>query len=523
VRSSGRSVLGKLTTRAPYIGRISQGASVDSSPSAARKGSKARIALRESWLALAVLSLVAISTRAIWFGDPVAGFDEQLYSFIGWRMTQGDLPYVDLWDRKPFGLFAIFAFAHWLFGPGAIAYQLVASIFALAGATLVYALSKQLVDRVSATFAGALYLMLIALYGSQSGQSEVFHTTLMLAMLWLVRDWRRPDAVKRAAIAMLLGGIALQVKYTVLPQCAFFGAYALHGQWRNGAKLPRLAGLAVLFAALGVLPTALVGALYALWGQFEAFWFANFVSFFDRVPAGRFHREHLLALYPLAVPAIIGLYAALRLNPPRDWGTYALFAGWTLATIGTVLLPGTVYLYYFGALAPCTVLLALPLIDRRTRFGLIAAMLLVLGPGRLLDLPQRYDHSQAERRTEARLSAIIAPYVDSEQDCLYVFDGPTALYRTTGTCLPTRFVYPDHLNNALEIGSLGVSQTEELGRILATRPGVIVTADRPMTVQTEQSLALVATTVRRGYRPLITASLHNRGVTAWVRRDLSAR
>jgi hypothetical protein len=433
------------------------------------------------------------------------------------------LPYVDLWDRKPFGLFAIFALAHWLFGPGAIAYQIVASLSAFAGAILIYALSSRLVDRISATFAGALYLMLIALYGSQSGQSEIFHTTLMLAMLWLVRDWRRPDAVKRAAIAMLLGGIALQVKYTVLPQCVFFGGYVLYGQWRSGVKLPGLAGLAVLFAMLGVLPTVLVGVLYALWGQFDAFWFANFVSFFDRIPGGRFHPNHLIALYPLAVPAILGLYAALRLNPPRDRGTYGLFAGWTLATIGTVFLPGTVYLYYFGALAPCAVLLALPLIDQRTRFGIIAAMLLVIGPGRILDLPHRYDYSQNERRTAARLSAAIAPYVGSEQDCLYVFDGPTALYRTTGTCLPTRFVYPDHLNNALETDSLGVSQTEELGRILATRPAVIVTADKPMTVQRRENLALAEATVRRDYRPLITASLHNRGVTAWVRRDLSAR
>jgi 4-amino-4-deoxy-L-arabinose transferase-like glycosyltransferase len=478
---------------------------------------------RGDWIAAAVLLIATFATRAIWFGDPVAEFDEQLYSFIGWRMTQGDLPYVEVWDRKPFGLFAIFALAHWLFGPGPIAYQLVASVSAFAGTILVYILSKELVDRASAVVAGVLYLMLMAAYGSYSGQSEIFHTPLMLAMLWLLRDWRRPDATRRALLAMLIGGIAMQVKYTVLPQCLFFGAYALYGQWRAGASLPRLAGLAAMFAVLGVLPTALVGLLYAAWGHFVAFWFANFVSFFDRAPSpyGRIGGKQLVGAIPIAVLVGMGFYAALRLNPPRDWRTYGLYAGWGLAAIGTVLLPATVYLYYYGALVPAAVLVALPLIDRKAPAKFIPAAFLLLGMAWILNLPDRYGHSQDERRTEARLSAAIAPYVGQDTDCLYVFDGPTALYRTTGTCLPTKFIYPDHLNNALEIGSLGVEQLDEIARILANRPGVIVTADIPVTFQRKENLALIAAATARDYRPLITSTLHGRWLTAWVRRDLA--
>jgi len=479
---------------------------------------------RGDWIAAAVLVLAVLATRALWFGDPVAEFDEQLYSLIGWRMTEGDLPYVDLWDRKPFGLFVIFAFSHWLFGPGPIAYQLVACLFAFAGAMLVYRLSRELVDRASATVAGILYLMLMAAYGSYSGQSEIFHTPLMLLMLWLLRDWQRPDATRRALLAMLVGGIALQVKYTVLPQCAFFGAYALYGQWRAGARPPRLAGLAAMFAVLGIAPTAIVALLYAAWGQFDAFWFANFVSFFDRAPSpyGRFQGKQLIGAIPLAVLVGLGLYAALRLNPPRDWRTYGLYAGWGLATLGTVLLPSTVYLYYYGALVPAGALVALPLIDVRAPMRFVPAALLLLGMAWILNLPDRYVHSLDERRTEERLSATIAPYVGSEEDCLYVFDGPTTLYRTTGTCLPTRYVYPDHLNNALEIASLEVDQPKEIARILANRPGVIVTANFAVTFQRKENLALIAAATKRDYRPLITSTLHGRWITAWVRRDLAA-
>jgi hypothetical protein len=483
------------------------------------------VPVRADWLAAAALALVTLATRAIWFGDPVADFDEQIYSLIGWRMTHGDLPFVEVWDRKPFGLFAIFALAHALFGPGPLGYQIVACVAALIGALFVYALARPLVDRVSATIAGTLYLMLMAAYGSYSGQSEIFHAPMMLAMLWLLRDRERPDFARRATVAMLLGGIALQIKYTVLPQCLFFGAYALYGEWRNGASAARLARRVAVFALMGILPTALVALLYLALGHFDQFWFANFVSFFERTPApgGRLRSDLYVALTPLALLIGLGLYAALRLNPPRDWRLYGLFAGWTLASFATIVLPATVYLYYYGALVPAAVLMAVQLIDVRAPGRFVPAVFLLLGAGYILDLPYRYAHSQNERRTEARLSDAIAPYVGAKRDCLYVFDGPAALYRTTGTCRPTRYLYPDHLNNGLEIHSLEVDQPTEIARILALRPGVIVTANHYMTMQRKENLALIHRATETDYRPLITATLHNREVTAWVRRDLASR
>jgi 4-amino-4-deoxy-L-arabinose transferase-like glycosyltransferase len=479
--------------------------------------------LRGDWIAAAVLLLLVLVTRVIWFGDPVPEFDEQLYSLIGWRMTQGDLPYVDVWDRKPLGLFAIFALSHWLLGAGPAAYQIVASAWAFAGALLVYTLARGLVDRISATVAGALYLIFLALYGSYSGQSEVFHTPLMLAMLLLVRDWRRPDAVRRALAAMLVGGLALQVKYTVLPQCVFCGAYALYGQWRAGARMAHLTGLAALFASLGILPTALVALLYLLWGHFDAFWFANFTSFFERLPgpSGRLRPDLLPAIAPIIAVLVLGLFAAVRLNPPRDWRIYGLYCGWAVSVVATVLLPATVYLYYYAALAPAAALVALPLIDRTAPAKFIPALLLLAGGAYLLDFPRDFARAKHERRTEARLAGTIAPYVGAHRDCLYVFDGPAALYRSTKSCLPTRFIYPDHLNNALETPALGVDQAGEIARILASRPGVIVTAKPAVTVQRPLNLALIRNATAAHYEKLMTVRLGGRAVTAWVRRDLA--
>ncbi|WP_340586658.1 ArnT family glycosyltransferase [Erythrobacter alti] len=477
--------------------------------------------LRSDTLPLALLAVLVLATRAIWFGDPVADFDEQLYSFIGWRMSEGELPFVDWWDRKPFVLFAIYAVSHALLGPGPLAYQLMAFAFALAGAVLTYYLARRLVGRFSAMMAGAISTMLLCAYASYSGQSEVFFLPLMLGMATLLVDPDHPRFTRRAMWAMLLGGLALQVKYTVLPQCAFFGLYALWVEHRRGSTLPRLAKLASAFVAFGLLPSALVALFYAAVGEFDAFLFANVLSFFDRMPApqGRWAPDHWLGVSPLAVLAVGGFYAAFRMKRPEPFATWVFFCGWAAASVLTVLLPGTVYLYYYAAVAAPAALVALPLLDRRAPLRAFPALVLSAGFLALLALPDRYEYSLEERQAADELAAAIAPHVGADSDCLWLWDGPTALYRMTGSCVPTKFVYPDHLNNALETDALGVDQAGEVARVLATRPGAIVTASRPMTLQNEQATALVEAALAADYEERLSVEMHDRTLTAWIRRN----
>ncbi|QZH75082.1 MAG: glycosyltransferase family 39 protein [Erythrobacter sp.] len=476
--------------------------------------------LRGDTLPLALVALLVLATRGIWFGDPVADFDEQLYSFIGWRMGHGELPFVDWWDRKPFGLFAIFAVAHALLGPGPLAYQIVASLFALTGAFLTYFLARRLVGRISAAVAAAMQTMLLCAYASYSGQSEAFFLPLMLGMVALLVDADHPRFATHALWAMLLGGLALQIKYTVLPQCAFFGLYALWVLHKRGTALPRLASLAAGFAALGLLPTALVALFYAAIGEFDAFLFANFLSFFDRLPApqGRWAPDHWLGVSPLATLVLGGIYAAYRMRRPEPFAAWLFYIGWALSTLASVLLPGTVYLYYYAALSAPAVLVALPLLDHRTPMRGIPGLVLATGFLALLALPARYQHSLDERAAAEQLAATIAPHVGSDSDCLWLWDGPTALYRMTESCVPTRFVYPDHLNNALETPALGIDQTVEVVRVLATRPGAIVTASSPMTYQNQEATALVEAALAADYEESISVEMHDRTLTAWLRK-----
>ena len=469
--------------------------------------------------AFALVVLMALATRAIWWGDPVADFDEQLYSFIGWRMTHGELPYVDWWDRKPFGLFALFGIAHAIGGPGPLAYQVLSFAFALAGAGFVFLIGRRLASVWTAAIAASLSLVLLAAYASYSGQSEGFFVPLAAAMVWLLADPHHPSARRRALLAMLLGGIALQVKYTVLPQCVLLGGWALWQEWRRSTSIRALVWRAFLFAGAGLLPSVLVGLFYAVGGHWDAFWFANFVSFFDRMPApqGRWASEHALGVAPLAMLALFGIYAAIRFVPPRDRQVYALVCAWTLSSLATVLLPGTVYLYYYAAMAAPIALLALPLYDTGGPYRAWPGAALLLALGLMLSLPERRAESLEERSVAQAMARDIGPFVGADK-CLWLYDGPAALYRMTGSCVPTRFVYPDHLNNLLERDALGVSQSGEVRRVLSTRPAVIVTADRAMTVLNQDVVAEVRKELDARYVLARTYPMHNRNLKVWIRR-----
>lgn len=469
-------------------------------------------------LALALFTFVV---RGAWIGDPNADVDEQLYSLIGNQMLVGAVPFIDLWDRKPWGLFALFAAFHAIGGPGSAAYQVAGALFTLGGAVMVFHLARAQTDRMTAAAGGALYVVLCAINDAHSGNSEVFFIPMLIAMAVLVRDTEHPRALSRALFAMLIGGVALQIKYTVIPLCLFFGLWALWGQHRRGMPLWRLALLAAGFGVLGLLPTALVSSGYAMAGFWDEYVFANFISFFDRLPAstGRVHPLMLAYLGLQLSLSWLGIRAAQRIWPEGLPSHYVFAILWLVSAVATAYLPATVYRYYLAALVPATALLALPLFHREASERINRAALLPAAVF-LLIVPYQYWVSHENRSATFRLAEAITPHLDaSAGKCLLIFDGPTSLYRLTGSCLPTKLIYPDHLNNALEMDALGIRQEDEVRRILAGRPPVIVTAGQPLTPQNFAAKDQVDAAIRRDYRLLAKEELHHRYIYAWVRRQ----
>src|SRR4051812_34159165 len=231
-----------------------------------------RLATRSSATVAAALLLVALALRGWDFGNPVIHVDEQYYLLVGDRMLHGALPYVDIWDRKPIGLFAIFAVIRLLPGDGIIAYQVVALLFAAPTAWLVQQAARRIGATPLAAFAaGAAYLIWLPLLGGRAGQSPVFFNLFVTA--GAVVTFRLPDLAERRATSTiiangaavcLLAGLAIQTKYTPAIEGAFFGIVHLWYLRRADARWPVIAGAALLWIALGLAPTIIPLALYAM-------------------------------------------------------------------------------------------------------------------------------------------------------------------------------------------------------------------------------------------------------------------
>ncbi|HWK35669.1 MAG TPA: hypothetical protein VNR91_05350, partial [Sphingomonas sp.] len=160
----------------------------------------------------ALLALAAVALRGADFGNPVIHVDEQYYLLVGQRLLHGAVPYIDIWDRKPVGLFLLYAGAAALPGDDILGYQWLACAFAAATAWLVFDSALKVGATRAGAFTAALaYLLWLSLLGGRGGQAPVFYNLPVAAAAWLMLRLpsigTRPGAiVASGCVACLLGG-----------------------------------------------------------------------------------------------------------------------------------------------------------------------------------------------------------------------------------------------------------------------------------------------------------------------------
>jgi hypothetical protein len=479
-----------------------------------------RMKLSSESMVAALLLVIALAVRAVDFGNPVIHVDEQYYLLVGDRLLHGALPYVDIWDRKPIGLFAIFAAIRLLPGDGVLAYQLVATLFAAATAWLVQHGARRLGATYLAAFvAGAAYIIWLPLLSGRGGQSPVFYNLFVTAAA--VLTLRLPALAARGALraialngaaACLLAGLAIQTKYTPAIEGAFFGLAHLWYLRRAGASWPIMAAAALSWVALGVTPTALVVAIYWAHGPaaFQAFWFANFQSILLRshyaYPPGLIARRLLgtnALLLPLTVCAAL---AWRRRDEPR-----LLAFGWLGAAIVGYLVLGTFFDHYALPLIAPLALLASLTFSRHGR-----AIVATLGIGLTL-LVVRTAIRNGDAAGAYRLAHVVE--ANSGSECPYVFTGDSITYLLAHACLPTAYAFPSTLAYAPEQGATGIDEAGEVRRILGHRPPVIVRGSEPLAEWNEASRALVEAALARDYRPVFSTARDDYRLIVYLRRD----
>ncbi|MGF7153087.1 hypothetical protein [Novosphingobium gossypii] len=463
--------------------------------------------------------------RLVMFGKPAFQSDEQFYLLVGQRMAQGALPYVDIWDRKPWGLFAIFRGVHALPFDPVLTYQVLGLVSSALTALVIERIARNIAPLHAARLAGLAYLVWQPVFNVALGQSPVFYTLpVAMAALIVVEARSRPlDPLlaRHGVSAMLLLGLAMQIKYTVVFEGLALGLMLLARGWTDGWSPLRLAATGATWIAVALAPTAAVLLGYAAIGHADAFVQANFVSIFgrstDMTDALAQLGKEALAMIPFALAILI---APRRLSPvngnaPATLGSIRL---WAVAAVIGFLLFGTWYDHYLGPVLVPLCVLAAPALGR-TVTGERWYGRLLLGCGLLgavavpvAQVVEKGDAAQFAKATRAIMGEL-------HGRCLYVYEGDSALYRTTNACIPTRFAYPSHLNARNEAAALGVDAHAEIRRVLASRPGVIVIAEsrRPNQANLDNR-RIVATVLGQHYRRYAQITLGTRKFGLWTLR-----
>ncbi|WP_447727529.1 ArnT family glycosyltransferase [Sphingomonas koreensis] len=469
------------------------------------------IARAPRWL---ILLAVALAARAITFGNPILHVDEEFYFVTARAMLDGAVPFVDVWDRKPIGLFLIYAPAAALGYPAGIwAYQALAFACLLATAILAARLADRAGWNRGALAAGIAVILWPNLIDGQGGQAPVFYNLLMIAAASLiVRGERDASAGKRFAggfAAMALVGLALQVKYAAVFEGLFFGLWLLWREWRAGRGLAGIALAAVPLAGVALLPTLAAWAVYAVQGQGEAWLYANFLSILDRNPDPALEQIGNLAAITLILSPLL---AAAALGWRRRGGSDAaafLFA-WALAAVGGLLVFGSYFEHYALPLIPPLAICAAAFLGVHRRFALWVLLLVFIG-GQVLLLAKR-----STRGTPGEIAAV-ARTIGTGPGCLHVYSGSTMLYPMTRRCAVTRWLFPSHLSRTRERGAIGVDQATEIDRILAQRPEWVVMRKPYRGERPEIRARMLSGVTKDGYRQIAVMPLGNERYTLWRR------
>jgi len=430
--------------------------------------------LRRPAAQLAILLLVAILLRLDTFGDPNMHGDEVFYQTVGVAMHDGALPYVDVWDRKPFGLFAL----SWLIAGisrNMLAFQLAATLFAAGTAWAIAALARNWTSPQGALLAGIAYLLWLAPLQGFGGQSPVFYNLFIALAALLVfralpelRQGRTPIIV---AFAMLLAGYGITIKTSALFEAAFLGLYATWALWRSGAGTEPTLRNASIWAAIGAAPALLFAASYWALGHWTEYWHAMVTANLDKPPHWPTSLARLkimtLVLLPVVIFALLGL---LRLK-----GEDRKFVlGWLLAALlGLASVPNFYLHYGLPLLVPLCVMASAFLAQGLLGIGATAFLAAVS----LTIAPMKPGHAAKSRAAIDRLEKLVRAHTGDGPMLLY--DAPPQLYVRTGQPFITPLVFPTHLSHLIEKDVSHLSTLAETKRALALRPGAVVMAVPP--------------------------------------------
>ncbi len=286
--------------------------------------------------------------------------DEGEYAYIAQRMLVGEVPYRDIFDQKPPGVFFVYLVPVAVFGDSVAAIHVTLYLWTAATAAVLFGVTRRVAGASAAAWAVLIFALITIDPSMQAtaANTEQFMLLPMTASLWLAL--RAMDRGSR--LAWLGCGAAAMAacwfKQVAATQVGFVAVLAAAWAWRTRRPIGSIALDVAAFSAGVVAVFVPVAGYFAVLGAWTAFvdcvWTHN-VSYASRVPLA-VGWELLTAQIDLMRGGLwlVALLAVMCVvNVSRGGRSAAAFhAGWLLfSAIGVSI--GLMFRgHYFVQLAP---------------------------------------------------------------------------------------------------------------------------------------------------------------------------
>jgi hypothetical protein len=352
------------------------------------------------------------------------GRDQGIFATIASGLLQGKIPYRDLWDHKPPGIYFLYALAFKVLGREMRSISLFDGFYTLFTLLFFFKLTKELFNRRVAYLSTFLFTILssgiffVGWWGR--GQPEVF---LLLPLLGMI-DLLKPVTVKERPpffllCAGILGGIAFSLKSTIFPLFFLFSFFLLLENGINSRAIEK-GILKILLFFLGMIITFLPFFIF-FWAH-EALDDAIYSIVTFNLTAHINHPYNLDFLIKLRgnfnvigtkIPflyttvSILSCYGFIQLYK-EERRKRALLILWSIGTILSICMGWWLFYYHFVILIPPLALLAsygffqffdrLPSQGRKAHQMIRSLILYLFIPFLILEFLFAYYHSYVSTR-----------------------------------------------------------------------------------------------------------------------------
>lgn len=476
------------------------------------------------WLVVLAIAAFVILVRSPSFPPSVIDPDESMFSLMGRELLHGHLPYVAIFDIKPFGLPAAFALAMAVAGQSVFAARLLGTVCIITTALLLRRTALVIGMRAGPAFALAiLYAAFSTQMDGLATTTEVLLAPFTTAGIFLAFKGRyhaqfRQQLWTIASVGACFG-LAIWIKY--LPALTASLTFAALNLWWLGtrrAHFLRACAFAVPFAITCALPTVITALLYLLLGHWQEFWFANFGFMVGYAGQGApLHGIRLVAqravveLWPLLGLALAGCYLALRHQSPDGDRTGIIGAMlWLTAELVAAIMPMHFFPHYFLLVLPPLALLAGFALQHlvtawvqpavRTMAAPVVALCIALLPifAMAQDLTRDWLNLGGPDATR-RIAALIRSDPDPHPTAWVMSRDPIILYLEARLPLPTRYAFAADLTD--EWGWIShAAQMTEVQRILGNHPTFLVLDRHNWPEVRPEMQTVIEDTIARDYR-----------------------